>query len=176
MCAVCDCCIQSTILVCEIYLYIYIAVCLVFIALVLTYRYFSSKMQQAKSLKINVSQSPDSSLRKKTQSKSIIVVSVIIWNFSRILYFSIVYLNSYPTEPFICSLELLQNLPVLMMYICFIVFHRFLLNLYMVMHQMDIKKRLRQVSVYFWTMALVYTVSQVISTSIVCAEPLVLLG
>lgn len=53
----------------------------------------------------------------------------------------------------------MQNLPVYLMYYCFMIVHRTLLNFYVTTLKKDIKERLRKVNVYFYTMAIIITVS-----------------
>ena len=70
----------------------------------------------------------------------------------------------------ICVLTVLQNLPVLLMYICLIVFHRFLLRIYKVMTERDQPKKLFYVEVYFWSMLAMLIISQAISTTAICVN------
>ena len=60
---------------------------------------------------------------------------------------------------YICFLDIMQNLPVYLMYYCFMIVHRTLLNFYVTTLKKDIKERLRKVNVYFYTMAIIITVS-----------------
>ena len=79
-----------------------------------------------------------------------------------------------PSGALVCGLDILQNLPVLLMYVCIIVFHRFLLNTYAVIIKKKLQRRLCQVSCYFWSMGALYVASQLISTVLVCVKPDVL--
>ena len=70
----------------------------------------------------------------------------------------------------VCVLTVLQNLPVLLMYVCLIVFHRFLLRIYKVMTERDQPKKLFYVEVYYWSMLAMLIISQAISTTAICVN------
>ena len=70
-----------------------------------------------------------------------IIIAVILWIFSRIMYFSTAYFQRHGTQAFICELEILQNIPVFLMYFCFIVVQRVILKSYVVMEKKEIPKR-----------------------------------
>ena len=72
-----------------------------------------------------------------------IIVAVILWITSRIIYFTTAYFTVKPTKAFICELEILQNIPVFLMYFCFIVVQRVILKSYVVMEKKEIAKRQR---------------------------------
>ena len=111
----------------------------------------------------------------RANSKGIIVMSMSVWLFARILYFSVSLFPIKPSETIICLLEVGQNLPVFCMYICMLVFQRFLLNMYTVMLKRERSARLRRVNVYFWVMASIYLCSQSIQTGLICADYSVML-
>ena len=54
------------------------------------------------------------------------------------------------------------------MYVCLIVFHRFLLRIYKVMNEREQPKKLFYVEVYFWSMIAMLVISQAISTTSIC--------
>lgn len=56
------------------------------------------------------------------------------------------------------------------MYICLIVFHRFLLRIYKVMIERDQPKKLFYIEVYFWSMLAMLIISQAISTTAICVN------
>jgi len=78
---------------------------------------------------------------------------------SRIVYFATAFLHKKNTREYICELEMLQNLPIFLMYFCFLVVHRVILNAHVVMMNQEVAKRKRRVSIYFWVMFSLYLVS-----------------
>ena len=56
------------------------------------------------------------------------------------------------------------------MYFCLLVVHRTLLNSYVMMRKKNMKERQKKVDVYFWTTGIVYSVSQLFETIVVCID------
>ena len=73
----------------------------------------------------------------------------------RIVFFSISYIDFIYESPSwlaICTLEILQNIPVILMYYCYSVFHAFLLRIYIILKRKDTAKNRRYINIYliFW--------------------------
>ena len=103
-------------------------------------------------------------------SRRAIVLCVTLWLLARISYFLIADLSLPLKKDTICALTVLQNLPVLLMYVCFMVFHRFLLRIYKIMVKRDTPGRLRCIDIYFWTMMTILLSSQIMSTTTLCVD------
>jgi len=160
VCSVCDCCLSQTVQVCQIYLAIYIGILLAFLASIICYKRVHKELKLEKEAKQRPErQDPP---QKKSQQRGVISVYVLMWISFRIAFLSTSFFEFEPSVGLICSLELLQDLPVLLMFFCILLFHRFLLNIYAVILKVDLKKRQRQASRYFWIMSAVYTAGQVL--------------
>ena len=152
----CDCMLQSTRHSCKVFQVVYIIILLTLVTVLLCYRHYKLKMIEAKHLSNNngtentpsvsegnrsllPSPSPNNQRRcsqnrriESSQSKRKILIAVMFWVCSRIVYFSTAYLDKKYTSAFVCQLEILQNLPVFLMYFCFLVVQRVILNTYVV--------------------------------------------
>ena len=53
----------------------------------------------------------------------------------------------------------LQNLPIYLMYTCFIVVHRTLLNSYVLIQKKNMKERRKYVDYFYWSMFILYSAS-----------------
>ena len=147
----CDCCLTTTITTCKIFFVIYIITFLTLVTAIVSYNYWRRKGTRG----------PTSSAAG--QSKVAITACAALWLMTRILYFAVSFFsfqNRVRSAQFtVCTLEILQNLPVLLMYICFVVFHRFLLRIWTVMIGKDTPQRRRCIDVYFWVFTSIYTIS-----------------
>ena len=106
----------------------------------------------------------------QANSKGIIVMSVLIWLIMRILYFSVSLYTIEPSKSTICVLEVMQNLPIFCIYICILICHRFLLNMYAVIQKREQTRRLRRINVYFWVGAIFNFISIAFDTTVICAN------
>ena len=84
VCDLCDCCQDTTIKPCKIYLWIYIGVFLLLILSMAAYQKYK--------IRLNALSSKNRVSKKKFQSKLAIVVCVNLWIITRIMYFSVSYL------------------------------------------------------------------------------------
>ena len=64
---------------------------------------------------------PQKKLKKKLQSGQKVVFAITLLLCSRITYFSTTFMKNKDGEDYICMYETLQNLPIYLIYFCFIV-------------------------------------------------------
>jgi len=160
MCLLCDCCQETTIVTCRVFFVIYIVVFITLVIALICYNF----------QRVKIPRRPGHST--VGQSKVAITICVSLWLVARILYFSMVFFDPMNMEfgRFACILEVVQNLPVFLMYVCFMVFHRFMLRVWCIMIYKDTPRRYFWVSVYFWVFTAIYFISQSLQTSVICID------
>ena len=96
-------------------------------------------------------------LTKKTwnkaseRSKRVLFWCILVWIGFRIAYFYIGYWNVKPYASTICALEFLQNIPVALMYVCFVVFQMFLMRIYIILVKKDTTRNRLYIYIYLWS-------------------------
>ena len=96
---------------------------------------------------------------------------MLLWLVARIIYFSVVFFGSVALpdpQTFICFAEIVQNLPIVLMYLCVSIFHRFLLRMYIVMIKRDTKQLRFWINFYCYFMATMELVSEMGETTAIC--------